>query len=252
MGDEVLYDKKNSVGYITLNRPEKYNTFNESFARLLNDFLNESEKDNEIDVVVIRGAGKHFSTGIDLVELNNKTGEELRTFIKLMDLHNHTIANMSKIVVAEVKGYTLANGAGLAFASDFTIAADNLSIGTTAINVGLLCLGPLVPLMKLVNKKTALDLILTGKMLNAQEALKLGLVNAVVPIEKLEEETNTFVSQLLNKNRDAVKLGKYAANALNNMPYSEAIDFMSELFFSLAMTKSAKEYVDDFLNKKRK
>ena len=218
----------------------------------MNDFLNESEKDNEIEVVVIRSAGKHFSTGIDLVELNKKTGEELRSFIRLMDLHNHTIANMSKIVVAEIKGYTLANGAGLAFASDFTIAADNLSIGTTAINVGLLCLGPLVPLMKLVNKKTALDLILTGKMLNAQEALRLGLVNTIVPLEKLEDETNTFVSQLLNKNRDAVKLGKYAVNSLINMPYEEAIDFMSELFFSLAMTKRAKEYVDDFLNKKSK
>jgi len=74
---------KNSVGYITLNRPEKYNTFNESFARLLNEFLNESEKDNEIDVVVIRSAGKHFSTGIDLVELNNKNWRGAQKFYKV-------------------------------------------------------------------------------------------------------------------------------------------------------------------------
>jgi enoyl-CoA hydratase/carnithine racemase len=250
MANEILYDKRNQVAYITLNRPEKYNTFNVPFAKLLNDYLNMSEKDNEIDVIVINSTGKHFSTGIDLVEINNKDGEELRNFIKLMDLHNHTIANMSKIVVTEIKGYTLANGAGLSFASDFTIAADNTLIGTTAINVGLLCLGPLVPLMKLVNKKTALDMILTGKMLNAEEAYKFGIVNMVVPKEQLSIETEKFVTQLLSKNKEAIKLGKYAVNSLIDMPYGSAVDYMSELFFSLAMANTSKEYVKKFLNKK--
>lgn len=251
MADEILYEKKAHIANIILNRPDKYNTFNEPFAKLLNDYLNISENDNEIDVVVIKSTGKHFSTGIDLVELNNKDGEDLRAFIKLMDLHNHTIANMTKIVVTEIKGYTLANGAGLSFASDFTIAADNTIIGTTAINVGLLCLGPLVPLMKLVNKKTALEMILTGKMLKAEEALRLGIVNMVVPLEQLGIETEKFVLQLLSKNKEAVKLGKYAVNALIDMPTDKAIDYMSELFFSLSMSKSSKEYVDKFLNRKK-
>jgi enoyl-CoA hydratase/carnithine racemase len=252
MSDEILYEKKDRVAYITLNRPEKYNTFNEPFAKLLNNYLNISEKSSEIDVVVVNSRGKHFSTGIDLVELNSNNGEELRDFIKLMDFHNHTIANMTKIVVTEIKGYTLANGAGLSFASDFTIAADNALIGTTAINVGLLCLGPLVPLMKLVNKKIALDLILTGKMLKAEEALRLGIVNMVVPIEQLSIETEKFVLQLLSKNKEAIKLGKYAVKTLIDMPYDKSIDYMSELFFSLAMSKSSKKYVDEFLNRKKK
>jgi enoyl-CoA hydratase/carnithine racemase len=252
MNNEILYDKNNSIAYITLNRAEKYNTFNEPFAKLLNDYLILAERDDEVEIVVIKSMGKNFSTGIDLSELNNKSGEDLRSFIKLMDLHNHTILNMTKIVVTEVKGYTLANGAGLAFASDFTIAADNTLIGTTAINVGLLCLGPLVPLMKLVNKKTALDMILTGKMLNAHECLELGIVNMVVPLENLEAEGEKFVLQLLSKNREAIRLGKHAVNSLINMPIDRSIDYMSELFFSLAMSTSSKEYVNKFLNRKKK
>ena len=141
----VLVEKRDQIGFITLNRPQAMNTFNVPFARELNDALWEMEKDPEVRVVVIDANGKHFSTGISLDEFKGKTNKEYREFIHLMDEHNHTIAKMKKPVIASVKGYALANGAGLSFACDLTVAAEDAKFGTTAINVGLICLGPAAP-----------------------------------------------------------------------------------------------------------
>ncbi len=143
--ENVLVEKRDQIGFITLNRPQAMNTFNVPFARELNDALWEMEQDPEVRVVVIDANGKNFSTGISLDEFKGKTNKEYREFIHLMDEHNHTIAKMKKPVIASVKGYALANGAGLSFACDLTVAAEDAKFGTTAINVGLICLGPAAP-----------------------------------------------------------------------------------------------------------
>src|SRR4030042_1051380 len=150
--ENVLVEKRDQIGFITLNRPQAMNTFNVPLARELNDALWDMEKDPEVRVVVIDANGKHFSTGISLDEFKGKTPKEYREFIRLMDEHNHTIAKMKKPVIASVKGYALANGAGLSFACDLTVAAEDAKFGTTAINVGLICLGPLSPLARQIGK----------------------------------------------------------------------------------------------------
>ncbi|MEJ2093162.1 MAG: enoyl-CoA hydratase/isomerase family protein, partial [Syntrophobacterales bacterium] len=104
----VLVEKREQIGFITLNRPQAMNTFNVPFARELNDALREMEADPEVRVVVIDANGKHFSTGISLDEFKGKTCKDYREFIHLMDEHNHTIAKMKKPVIASVKGYALA------------------------------------------------------------------------------------------------------------------------------------------------
>ena len=149
----ILVDKQDMVGLITLNRPEEMNTFNVPFARDLNDVLRNMDQDDDVRVVVIRAAGKHFSTGISLSEFKDKSQKDYREFIKLMDEHNHTIARMKKPVIASVKGYALANGAGLVFACDLAVAAEDAKFGTTAINVGLICLGPAVPMIRSLGRK---------------------------------------------------------------------------------------------------
>lgn len=251
MADEILTEKKGHIGIITLNRPDRYNTFNVPLAVKLNDALHEFDGDKNIRVIVIKGAGKNFSTGIDLTEFKNKTKQEYVEFVKLMELHNHTLHNIVKPTIASIHGYAVANGAGLSFACDFTIAADNAMLGTTAINIGLICLGPMVPLLRIVGKKIALEMVMTGKIIKADEALKLGLVNKVVPIDKLEEETLAFASELSSKNPNAISLGKKAFEALYDMPYEKSVDYMSELFASLASEKQSEEAVEAFLNKKK-
>jgi len=250
-GKNILIDKKDEIGFITLNRPETRNTFNIPFAKELNSALWELEREDEIRVIVIKAAGKHFSTGIALDEFKDKNASEYREFIHLMDEHNHTISRMEKMVITSVKGYAIANGAGLVYASDFTIASEDAKFGTTAVNLGLICLGPAVPLSRLVGRKKALELILSGDIISAKEAEKLGLINHVVPSEELEEKTMAWAKKFAQKSPLAIQIGKRGIYQMQDLPYHQAVDYMGELFASLCMTKDAKEGVQAFLEKRK-
>ncbi len=246
----VLVEKRERIGFITLNRPQAMNTFNVPFARELNAALRDMEQDPEIRVVVIDANGKHFSTGISLDEFKEKTPKEYREFVHLMDEHNHTIATMKKPVIASVKGYALANGAGLSFACDLTVAAEDAKFGTTAINVGLICLGPAAPLARNVGLKKALEMVLTGDIISAAEAQRLGLVNRVVPPEKLEEATLELATKLAAKSPMALQAGKAGIYGMQNVPYGQALNALSDRFAALCTTKDAEEGVKAFLEKR--
>jgi len=246
----ILVEKRDRIGFITLNRPQAMNTFNVPFARELNDALWAMEKDPEVRVVVIDANGKHFSTGISLDEFKGKTTKEYREFIHLMDEHNHTLARMKKPVIASVKGYALANGAGLSFACDLTVAAEDAKFGTTAINVGLICLGPAAPLARNVGLKKALEMVLTGDIIPAAEAQRLGLVNKVVPSDKLEEATLELATKLAAKSPLALQIGKAGLYGMQDVPYHKALDMLSERFAALCCTEDAEEGVKAFLDKR--
>ena len=248
--DPVLIDKQDMIGLITLNRPEDMNTFNVPFARALNDALRDLDQDDEVRVLVIRAAGKHFSTGISLPEFQGKSPKELREFLNLMDEFYHTIPRMKKPVIASVKGAAVANGAGLVFACDLAVAAENARFGTTAINVGLICLGPAVPLARHVSRKKALEMILTGDIISAAEAERLGLINKVVPPDELEAQTMELAAKIAKKSPQAVQTGKGGVYAMSEIPYHQAVDYMDELFASLCATDDALEGIDAFLEKR--
>ncbi|OGP70053.1 MAG: enoyl-CoA hydratase [Deltaproteobacteria bacterium RBG_13_60_28] len=247
----VLVEKREHIGFITLNRPQAMNTFNVPLARELNDALLDMEKDPAVRVVVIDANGKHFSTGISLDEFKGKTNKEYREFIHLMDEHNHTIARMKKPVIASVKGYALANGAGLSFACDLTVAAEDAKFGTTAINVGLICLGPLSPLARNVGRKKAMEMILLGEIITAAEAQRLGLVNKVVPPEQLEEATLELANKLAAKSPLALQMGKAGVYGAQDMPYHEGLDMLGDMFAALCSTEDAEEGVKAFLEKRK-
>ena len=235
----VIVEKQDHIGLLTLNRPAEMNTFNVPFARELNDALAEMDRDPEVRVVVIQAAGKHFSAGISLPEFKDKTNKDYREFIRLMDEHNHTIAKMKKPVIASVKGFALANGAGLVFACDLAVAAEDAKLGTTAINVGLICTGPAVPLARSLGRKKLLEMILTGDMISAGEAERLGLVNKVVPADELEAATMEL------------QIGKTAMYGMQDVPYHQSIDYLTELFAALCSTEDAMEGVQAFLEKRK-
>ena len=249
--ENVLVEKRDQIGFITLNRPQAMNTFNVPFARELNDALWEMEQDPEVRVVVIDANGKNFSTGISLDEFKGKTNKEYREFIHLMDEHNHTIARMKKPVIASVKGYALANGAGLSFACDLTVAADDAKFGTTAINVGLICLGPAAPLASNVGLKKALEMVLTGDIISAAEAQRLGLVNKVVPPDQLEAATLELAAKLAAKSPLALQAGKAGIYGMQGVPYNQALDMLSDRFAALCCAEDAEEGVKAFLEKRK-
>ena len=247
----IMVDKKERVGVITLNRPEKFNTFSTALAQELNESLRRLDKDDEVQVIIVKGAGKSFSTGIDLAEFAGKTNLEYQQWIAQMDEMHNTIAAMGKPVIAQVHGFAVANGAGLLYAADFAIVAAGTKIGTTAINVGLLCTGPIIPLSYSLGKHKTLELLLSGDMIDAEEAERLGLVNKVVPLEKLEEETWAFAKKLLSKSPLALQMGKQFYYRMVDMPFSQRFTYSSEVFARLCTSQDAQEGVKAFQEKRK-
>jgi enoyl-CoA hydratase/carnithine racemase len=248
--ETILIEKRDKIGILTLNRPQKFNTFNTRLAEELNAALCQLDEDNEVRVVIIKGAGKVFSTGIDVSEFHGKTLSEYHRWLTPMDQMHLTIASMGKPVIAMVHGYAVANGAGLMAAADFAVVAEGTQIGTTAINVGLLCTGPIIPMSYGLGKKKTLEMLLSGDMIDAREAERLGLVNKVVPAEKLEEETFAFAQKLIAKSPVAIEIGKKFYYQMIDMPFRQRFVLNSEIMARLCISEDAQEGVKAFIEKR--
>jgi len=168
-----------------------------------------------------------------------------------MDQMYLTIASMGKPVIAMVHGYAVANGAGLVAAADFAIMAGDAKLGTTAINVGLLCTGPIIPMSYGLGKKKILEMLLSGDMIDAKEAERLGLVNKVVQAEKLEEETLAFAQKLISKSPLAVQIGKNFYYQMIDMPFHQRFALNREIMTRLCTTEDAQEGVKAFIEKRQ-
>ena len=239
------------VGTITLNRPEQLNTFTSPLAAELADALMALDNDPEVRVVLLAGAGKAFCAGIDVNELAGKTAMEYRGWIEHMERPLVAISRMKKPVIAQVQGVAAANGMGLVAAADLAIAAENTKMGLTAINVGLNCVGPVIPVARCVGRKKALELLLFGDLIKAPEAKELGLLNRVVPKEDLVDEARKWAETLAAKSPVAVQIAKKAFYGSEDMPYDKQFELMNEAFARLCTTSDAKEGVSAFFEKRR-
>jgi enoyl-CoA hydratase/carnithine racemase len=248
--ENIMVEQKGNIGLVTLNRPEQLNTFTMQLAYELNNALRELDDDPQVRVVVIKGAGRAFCAGIDVNELAGKDIIEIRTWVKAMDEHNISIANMKKPVIAAVHGAAVANGVGLVAACDLAIAADDANLGTTAINVGLFCFGPAVPIARSLGRKKTLELLLTGDTISGTEAEKIGLVNKAVPREKLEEMVMELAEKIASKSPVALQMGKTSFYKMTDMGYQDGLSYVGEMFATVCSTEDAREGVDAFLNKR--
>ncbi len=246
----VIVSRNESIGIITLNRPEFNNTFNVPLANELNNALTDFENDENVNVIIINANGRNFCTGIDINDLKGKSNIEYLKWIELMEQMNLTIAAMGKPVIASVHKIAVANGIGLVAACDLAIAADNAKFGATAVNVGLFCMGPAVPLLKSLGRKKTLELIMTGDLIDAHEAERIGLINKVVPADMLEEETLKFARKLASKSPLALQLGKKSFYRMEDLDLKKAMELTNNHFASLCTTEDAHEGVDAFLNKR--
>lgn len=248
----IVSHKQDRIGTIRLNRPKAMNTFTPELADQLDSALWTFERDPEVLVIMLESAGEHFCTGIALDQFDDKSQREYREFLYRIDAFYHTLWQMKTITIAVVQGYALANGAGLAFAADFTVAGQSAVFGTTAINVGLICLGPAAPMIRIVGRKKTLELVLTGKMIRAEEALQMGLVNQVVADDQLHHGARKLAEMLAEKSPLALKIGKEGINRLVNSPcYDEGLMCMDDLFATLCSTQDAKEGVKAFMEKRK-
>lgn len=238
------------IGTITLNRPESMNTFTTTTAVELYQALQELEADERVRVIVLASKGKAFCAGIDVGEMKGKSAHELKHWVEVMERPLLTMSQLGKPVIASVGGIAAANGAGLTVAADLAIMAKGARIGFTAVNVGLFCLGPAVPLVRHVGRKLAHELLFYGRLIKAEQALEWGLVNAVVDDDKLEKETMRWAKQLAKKSPLALQLSKKALNGMADLEYQKAFDYMNEAFARLCSTEDAGEGVAAFLEKR--
>ncbi len=247
----LLEISENFVATITLNRPKNLNTFNSEMAKELYEALLNLDTDPMVRVMVIKGEGKVFCAGIDVNELEGKSTLEYRDWIERMERPLMIISKLKKPVIAQVHGVAAANGMGLVAAADLAIAAENARMGLTAINVGLNCVGPVIPVSKSVGRKKALELLFYGELIGAQEALNLGLINRIVPVDLLGQETQKWAETLARKSPVAVQIAKRAFYSAEDMDYDKQFDFMNEAFARLCSTDDAKEGVKAFFEKRK-
>jgi enoyl-CoA hydratase/carnithine racemase len=249
--ETILVERKEHIGIITLNRPEQLNTFTTRMARELCASLEELDRDEEIRVAVIQGAGKAFCCGIELSEYHGKTQQEYRAWIAVMERMVPVLARLKKPVIASAHGFAVANGAGIIAASDLAVVEEGTRIGLTAVNVGLFCMGPAVPVSRILGRKRCLELLMTGDMIDAATAEQWGLVNRVAPAGRLREETLALAEKLAAKSPLAIQLGKEAYYGMADLEYEKALAYTNELFASLCVTEDAGEGIDAFLNRRK-
>ncbi len=246
----IVETGENHVAVLTLNRPESMNTFSSQMAAELTQALTELDSDPSVRVILLRGAGRAFSVGIDVNELAGKTAIEYRQWIEEMERPLVTISKLKKPVIAQLHGVAAANGMGLVAAADLVIAADNARMGLTAINVGLNCVGPVIPVARCVGRKKALELLLYGNLIKPPEALALGLINRIVPRDEIDSQALAWAEELAKKSPIAVQLAKTSFYNSEDMNYEQQFAYMNEAFARLCTTDDAKEGVNAFFEKR--
>jgi enoyl-CoA hydratase/carnithine racemase len=248
--ETIISERQNHIGIITLNRPEKLNTFTTTLAKELNQAMADMDQDSEIRAVIIKGNGRVFSAGIDVSVMPMKSILEYRAWVQDMETMSMTIAHMLKPVIVAAHGVAAANGAGLLAAADLAVVAEGTRIGTSAINVGLFCMGPAVPLSRCLGRKLALEMLLTGDFIDAERAERIGLVNKVVPQEKLMEEAMNLANKLASKSPIALQMGKQFFYTMSDMEFEKALEYSDEMFAELCTTEDALEGVHAFAEKR--
>lgn len=239
-----------NIAVITLNRPEALNTFNTKLAKELWDALISADADDTIRVIMIKGEGRAFCAGIDVKELEGKSTLDYERWINRMERPLHGISSLSKPVIAVHHGVAAANGMGLVASSDLVISADTARMGLTAINVGLNCVGPVIPVSRCIGRKRALELLFSGRLIKADEALSMGLVNRIVPEADLEEEALNWAKELAAKSPVAMRIAKTAFYTAEDMNYDKQFAYMNEAFARLCSSNDAKEGVNAFFEKR--
>lgn len=244
----LLYRVDGRVGRIIINREAQRNAITPEAVALFHEYLDEAEKDERVRVVLITGAGeKAFCTGAQLS--GGMAGEGLDIFSSYASLLNR-IVNFSKPTVARIKGYCLAGGMGFMLACDIVIASDDARFGTPEVNVGLwpMMIGALI--FRNVLQKKAMEMILLGERLTAEQALDMGLITRIAPAAELDGEVEKVLSALAGKSPIGIKIGKQAFYEAANLPLNEALQFLAKKIQEVAGTQDAMEGITAFIEKR--
>ncbi|MEX1139266.1 MAG: enoyl-CoA hydratase-related protein [Bacteroidota bacterium] len=249
----ILIETKDRVAVITINRPDKLNALNALTKKELAEVLESIKADTGVDVVVITGAGeKAFVAGTDIQELTALTVESGKEFASKGQAVFNLIENLGKPVIAAVNGYALGGGCELALACHIRLAAENAKFGQPEVNLGIIPgYGGTQRLGRLVGTGRAMEMILTGDPIDAQEALRIGLVNKVVPIADLMSSSLTVAQKICSKGQVAIRLALKAVNMTRETNLSDGQELEASLFGVCCGSEDFTEGTTAFLQKRK-
>ena len=248
--DTVLYNAEDGIAVLTLNNPKQRNALSSPTLALLKSYLAQIADDSTIKVVVIRSEGPVFSSGHDLNELVGGDPEDYAGVFADCTEVMEAIRLLSKPVIAQVQGLATAAGCQLVATCDLSVAADNARFATPGVQIGLFCTTPGVAVARAVMPKKAMEMLLTGLPIPAQEALEFGLVNRVVPAEELEQETMALARRICQASSRTISIGKPAFYRQVEMDRPAAYDLAQRVMVKNLQDVDAKEGITAFLEKR--
>jgi enoyl-CoA hydratase/carnithine racemase len=235
---------------VTLNRPQRRNALSLELMLELIDALDAIGGDRSVRAVIMAAAGKVFSSGHDLSEM---VGRDINEYRRLFDVCSELMMKIQAIpqpVIAEVQGIATAAGCQLVATCDLAIASDQAAFATPGVRIGLFCTTPMVALSRAVGRKRALQMLLTGEMVDAPTAADWGLVNQVVPAADLQAETRKLASRIAEASTLTVSLGKQAYYTQIDLDQPKAYAYAKEVMSMNSLAADAQEGISAFLEKR--
>ena len=248
--ETIIVEVENHIALIKLNRPDALNALNAELLTELVDALESAQKNEMVRCIVITGSEKAFAAGADIKMMSGKSFSDVFNE-NLFSEESDRIGRIRKPIIAAVSGYALGGGCELAMMCDFIIAADNAKFGQPEINLGVIAgMGGSQRMTRYIGKSKSMDMNLTGRFMEADEAERCGLVSRVVPTKKLMDEAMGAAAKIAEKSMMAVMAAKEAVNRSYETTLDEGLLFERRLFHSLFATEDQKEGMAAFIEKR--
>ncbi|HSD63055.1 MAG TPA: enoyl-CoA hydratase-related protein [Ignavibacteriaceae bacterium] len=249
----LLIEIKGQLAIVKINRPDKLNALNNDILKELNEVFTGFKTDDSIKVIILTGSGeKAFVAGADISELNNLDMISGKEFAEKGQSVFNLIENLEKPVIAAVNGFALGGGCELALSCHIRLASENAKFGQPEVSLGIIPgYGGTQRLAGLINPGRAMEYILTGDMIDAQEAMRIGLVNHVYPLSDLLNKAEEIGNKIILKARQAVRLAMKAVTATKEISQHEGLNYEASLFALCCGTEDFKEGTSAFLQKRK-
>ena len=246
----LLVDRKPPLATVTLNRPRRRNALSLEMMQEMIACLDEVAAEKEVRCVILAAAGSAFSAGHDLAEM---IGQDLNHYRRIFDVCTEMMTRLKTIpqpVIAQVQGVATAAGCQLVAACDLAVASENASFATPGVKIGLFCTTPMVEVSRAVGRKRALEMLLTGRAVDARTACEWGLVNRVVPAGELAAAARQLACDIAQASPYTVALGKQAYYAQIDLDQPKAYAYSKEVMSKNALAADAQEGMTAFLEKR--
>ena len=249
--DTILLEKKEGVGYLTLNRPEVRNAFNQEMIDELRDALRLIDGDEEIKVLIITGAGKAFQAGADIAELSVMTPLDILRWNEGIVRINAALEKLRQPVIAAINGAAMGGGLELAISCTLRVIAESAKMALPEVKLGIIPgTGGTQRLPRLIGKGRAAELLLTGEIINAQDAYHMGLVNRVAPDNACVQTAETLARKIMANAPIAVEMAKDALEIGKDLPLEHAVQYSQKNCVTCFSTEDMKEGMSAFLEKR--